>query len=569
MGIFDLMKKRRLTRLEEDLKMLRNEMNFNPFATYLEDHETADKFSQRIAEYKTWSIGSGELLRRFYLSSSTVETLNYFWKRAPVGTRMLHSGIPGLIASKMPRILFGSGVQTVVDVYTEDGRKVLEGKSKEAKETLDTILKEMNVSDRLTAAATDESWSGHCFFKLSHDASLSQFPIIETADITNAEVIKNRGVTKAIVFKTWYKPKKDDNWRLDEIYGVNDAGDATITYRLYKLENGKEKPMPLNALPETQDLAEIGLDEDGTYTFDGLKGLLAFEKPNKIPSLEFPHGNYGASDYEGAIDSFDALDEAYSKIIEEIRSNRTIRYTPSSMIPRDRDGEQRLSDDFTNNYVKVESDPDQDAKNQITFSIIPDKTEDHKQKYVTALSAALNKAGLSPFAIGITGLESINASAESQQERNKVTLETRKAKLELWKPFLEKMYEQILAYNDWLVRNVKGIKQDGFKPIDATLDQIKVRVEFGDYIMDTEKQRTEIWGSAKSMGVASIHEAVRKIHPDWEDTDIEEEVNLIRYENGMAADDPSLLPELDGKTETNETDDGGGVEENAAGNQTT
>ena len=61
--------------------------------------------------------------------------------------------------------------------------------------------------------------------------------------------------------------------------------------------------------------------------------MLAFEKANLKPSHEFSESPYGASDYEGDIDSFDALDEIYTEIINEARNNKTIRMTPDTMIP--------------------------------------------------------------------------------------------------------------------------------------------------------------------------------------------------------------------------------------------
>ena len=63
-----------------------------------------------------------------------------------------------------------------------------------------------------------------------------------------------------------------------------------------------------------------------------------------------------------------------------------------------------------------------------------------KIKFTTVLTNVINNAGLSPFALGITGLESINQSAESQQERNKVTIETRNKKYDLWQTSYKTSY---------------------------------------------------------------------------------------------------------------------------------
>ena len=57
------------------------------------------------------------------------------------------------------------------------------------------------------------------------------------------------------------------------------------------------------------DLAEIPDTENDLpeFIYKGLRGMIAFDLPNKTPSHEFIDSDYGASDYEGALDSFDAL----------------------------------------------------------------------------------------------------------------------------------------------------------------------------------------------------------------------------------------------------------------------
>lgn len=546
--------------MQKDLNMLRNTIKFNPYAVAIIDNETDKDFSRRITEYRVWSMGNSYVLRRFFVGTLEYRTCNYFWTRAPLSYRMIHSGLPGLICSKMPRILFGNGIAPTVSVYKDSG-EVDKNKTKAATDYTLQLIDKVKLRDVLTECATNESWGGHSFIKFSFDTELSNFPIVEAADIMATEVVKERNETVAIVFKTWYADKEkkgntEHKYRLDEIYTTDGAGDAVIRYELYELSTGEDKRVPLNSIPETQKIVEA-VNADDEIVFTGLKGMLAFEKPNKLPSLEFPHSNYGASDFEGATDSFDAVDEAYSTIINEIRDNRTFRYYSSNNFRRDKDtGEILTPDDgFTKNFVLTEGDIDQEQgvnKNRIVDQI-PDKTEEHKAKYLTAVTVALNKAGLSPYSIGITGLESINQSAESQQERNKVTLETRKAKLELWTPYLAKVLSQLLAFNTYLLNRV-GVKQDDMPLPDMDITLSTVTLDFGEYLQDTDKDLVDIWGLAKSQGISSTQNAVRELHKTWSEKQILDEVNVILFENGMATDTPNGLPELTG-VDTDEDDD--------------
>lgn len=534
---------RRLTRLEGDLKMLNNRLQFNPLKlTAKIGEESITKFSDKIAEYKVWSSGDAVKIREYYFKNyGDYDSLHYFWRNAPATSLKKHTGIPALISHKMGYILFGNGIDIDVLAYDEAGNKSDEVTAYIREELL-TLYSKLEMEQKLQDGATTESWGGEVFYKLSVDNTLSDYPILEVADITRGRVYKDRGITKEIRFPTYYK-KKDQNYRLDEVYSTTENGDACIYYKLYKLNvvDNKEEEIPLSTIPET-----AYIDEE-VKVFEGIKGLLAFAKPNK-KSLMFTDSDYGASDYEGAIDSFDAMDEAYSTIFKELRTNRTVRYIPKDMIPKTPDGRFILNDNFTDAYVQVESDIDQNSKSEITFSIIPDKTESHKAKFLTALTTALNKAGLSPYAIGITGLESVNASAESQQERNKVTLETRKAKMEVWKPFIEEMLIKILQLNDWMVRN-KLVDQPAYKDNNIKWENIEVQVSFGDYIVETENNIITSVANQMSAGVISTETALKEIHPDWNDEQILEEVNRIRYEKGMALDTPDSLPELTGIVE--------------------
>lgn len=559
MSLKDFFTRRRLNRLQRDLNMLRDTIKFNPYAVAMIDSETDKDFSRRITEYRVWSMGNSYVLRRFFVGTLEYRTCNYFWTRAPLSYRMIHSGLPGLICSKMPRILFGNGIAPTVSVYKDSG-EVDKNKTKAATDYTLQLIDKVKLRDVLTECATNESWGGHSFIKFSFDTAISNFPIIEAADIMSTEVVKERNETVAIIFKTWYEDKKKGNqqrkYRLDEIYTTDATGDAVIRYELYELTTGEEKRVPLNSIPETQKIVEA-VNSDDEFVFTGLKGMLAFDKPNKLPSLEFPHSNYGASDFEGATDSFDAVDEAYSTIINEIRDNRTFRYFASHNFRRDKDtGEILTPDDgFTKNFVLTEGDIDQEQgvnKNRIVDQI-PDKTEEHKAKYLTAVTVALNKAGLSPYSIGITGLESINQSAESQQERNKVTLETRKAKLELWTPYLSKVLSQLLAFNTYLLNTV-GVKQDDMPLPDMDITLSTVTLDFGEYLQDTDKDLVDIWGLAKSQGISSTQNAVRELHKSWSEKQILYETNVILFENGMATDTPNGLPNLTG-IETDEGDD--------------
>lgn len=575
MSLFQTIKnkiqEKRVKKLEKDLNALRAKMKFDPRLLMI-DHslETEKAFSRRIYEYKVWSMGNAGALCWFYRTENAkigtydYNKQNYFWARAPITRRMIHCGIPGLISTRMSDILFKNGVELSAIIYkTTEGESLAEDKAAEKKANefiKSTLAPKLNLQENLQTAAVNESWGGHCFFRLSHDFSVSAYPILETFDITQCELIKVRGLTKAIVFKTWYK-HASKSYRLDEIYSTTEKGDGCITYKLFTFEGDKEREVELLSIPQTQAMFFVNgkgnpngiqLDEQQRFVYEGLKGMLAFEKPNKKPSREFPSSDYGASDYEGAIDEFDALDEITSANVREIRTNETKRYIPDIMImQKDENGEPIPFDDFCDAFMTVKGSQEQDVANKIETSTIDDKTESFLSKWKTSLSIVCNLAKISPYSLGITWLEAVGPSAESQLERNKTTLDMRKGKIELWEPLIKEMLLRALQLNAWIQKHVEGAaerqKADGVPDIDFTQGNTTIQVEFGEYVTEGVSQRITTWSGAKTARVASTEECVRQIHPDWTEKQVQDEVNIIRFEDGMSADNPDNLPELTGE----------------------
>ena len=551
--IKDYYYQKHLNRLEGDLRVLNQRISFNPYriGKLSNELDTSTKFSERIEEYRVWYIGNERMIREFYREHMKHDNSNYFWLKAPIDYRLIHSGIPGLISRAMGQVVFGAGWKANVSVFKDETSKEIdESLTEQSQELVEGLIDVVDLKQKCIQASETESWCGQVFYKLSHDIDLSNFPILEIADVRQAEEIKVRGITTAIVFKHYYTHKKNENkidYRLDEIYTTNYDDDATIIYELYKCNVSKKEGVTdelidLFSIPETQHLIDI-VDDEGKFVYKGVKGILALSKPNKLPSHEFMDINVGASDFEGSVGSFDALDEVYSEMIAEVRNNKTIRYIPIEMLPKHKDRDGNIHsvkpNAFITNYVEIESSKAEGTNKEIVIKQIEDKYESLKSKFATAITTCINQAGLSPFALGITGLESVNSSAESQQERNKVTLQTRSMKQEMWKPFLEKLLIKILELNSWMQRELKV--EQPFSKLELSYNNVDIDIEFNPYIYPRQEDLLTTWGSAKQQRVASTYEAVSQIHPDWDDLRIEKEVNLIRFEEGLSLDTPELM----------------------------
>ena len=551
---------KRLERLERDLKVINSrEIKYNPSHFRNMDYIDPEKdFTLSVQENLTWFIGKPRLIRLFYTTfPELTQELNYFWAKAPTKYRKIHSGVPKVLARKMATILLGGGFTNDVSIYkvNEDGTisgQIDEDKSKKGTDTLEVLKDKIEFISKLKGGVTTAGWCGHLFAKYSVDTDLSEYPILEIADVRNAEIIKERGITTTIVFKNYYE-RNNHKYVHREYHMLNEKDEPMIVNKLFKIEISGEKEVPLATLPETKELLP-------TFTFEGLTGMIAFEMPNKLPNNDFLDTPYGASDYAGAHSSFDALDETLSEIYSEIRNNKTIRYIPDVFLKYTQDGEIAKLDEFITNYVKITGSIAEDANNQINITHVEDKQDSLDKKWKVAITTVCNNVGINPIAIGVTGLESITASETSQQERNKVTLETRSDKLESLKPFVENMLLQLLALNAWMQKKY-SLEQKGVDRIDIDFSNCNVSVTFGDYIVQTKKDLIDTWGDAKLKGVASLDTSVREIwSKDWDEAQIQEEINRIKFEQGMALDNPMNLPGLTG-LETDDEDDQDEIEQ--------
>lgn len=90
-----------------------------------------------------------------------------------------------------------------------------------------------------------------------------------------------------------------------------------------------------------------------------------------VPLKFFNSAKYkgrGKSIYDGKIDNFDALDEAWSQWMDALRKNRTKEYIPENMLPRNPNtGEVLKPNSFDNAYIQTDTPMGENDKHQISL----------------------------------------------------------------------------------------------------------------------------------------------------------------------------------------------------------
>ena len=459
-------------------------MQYNPLLVEMEDNHNDKHMTRRVLENSVWYSGIEQDLEwfytrqapKFYRKGQQNESINYFWAQTDQDFRKVHSGFPQLICEKMADLITSSGYEIKV-----------EGKDEEVlQEKLDNLLEDNKVRELIIKSIETESWSGGVAWKISYNPMISEYPIIEMWQPENYTNVTICGRIIEDIFYTYYT-KNNTKYRLSEIYGVDKTKGAYIDYKLERItadggnEYSKWVVAPMSDLEQTADLKKI--------TFDGYFKRLSLYKANKLPNSEFRYSNLGESDFAGSYGAFDAVDEIMSTWIQEFRDGKLVRYFPEEMIPKTTTGKSNLTNDFKRKHVITSDSPIEGIdKQRIQYEQGEIRTEKHLESYKAWVMNILNNAGLSPLTVGATGLESIDASAESQQEREKVSIRTRNKKIELWTEFLEEILPIALELS-LMMENVKESEEQSYKVTKAP--EFDILVTFNDYIIKSKKDRTE------------------------------------------------------------------------------
>jgi len=515
------------SRIQNFSKGVGTEMKYNPLLVTMHDPYNDRQITRRFLENGIWYSGDEQALAYFYRKEAkkfwrfgqTSESLNYFWGNSNDNFRKIHSGFAQLLTEKMVDLIIGNGFALQVEGKDEESLQI----------ELDEMLKENKLTLLMNKGIETESWSGGVSWKLTRNPLISDYPIIESwqpENYTN-KIISGRVVED--IFYIYYEKGKQ-KYRLSEMYGVDDVG-AYIDYRLDILQfdtlgqtqlEPKWLTAPMSDLEQTRDLKRI--------SFKGYFKRLSLYKPNKLPNSEFRNSIMGESDYAGSYGAMDSLDEIQSTMIQEFRDGKLTRYFPDEYIPKNGQGEAQLPDDFKVNHVIYADSPSENVdKQKIIYAQGDVRIEKHLEAYKMVVTQIINNAGLSPLTVGITGLESIDASSESQQEREKVSIRTRNKKIELWKEFLQDFIKTALEFHmmtKGMKANVDGEFQVGKVP------EFEIIPTFEDYIIKSMRDRTDEVTSGINI-TWDILSGVKYVHTDKTDKEQLAISARIKLENGI------------------------------------
>lgn len=450
-----------------------------------------------------------------------------FWARK--SNQKIHVPIAADIAATSSDLLFGEEPKlTCVDENENADSEA----AKKAQKRLEEILRKNGFHALLNEAAESCSALGDVHIKVGWDKEDSKnCPTIQVGQadaswpeyrfgkliaihfFSSLRVIKSPSSTKATVFRAYelYEPGR-------------------ITTKLYK---GTEDD--LGTEMDGAVLGEMGIES--TVTLDANE-IAAVHIPNIRPNRMYRGSMMGRSDFDGLRGLMDALDEAYSSWMRDIRLAKArlivpaeyLRRKPEDLFPDDKKAPPTFEfDEDVETLCALDSDPEKIGQNAITPSQFAIRADEHEKTCTDLITQIVTKAGYAPQTFGLN-IEGLAQSGTALNIREKKSLKTCGKKQAYWHDALE-----------GLLTTLMHIDAEQF-PECGSSSKVHVHVRFADAFandMNTLAAAVELLHRAQA---ASSTVKISMLHPDWSEKEVDAEVERVReeYNIGVEIPDPTL-----------------------------
>ena len=423
-------------------------------------------------------------------------------------------------------------VQGKVNLVASAGFKC-ESDDKEIDDVLNKVKDDAKLQEKFVEGVYWESGIGDFLYRLAVDKSLSDKPIIDIIQPQMFEINYSHGIVKSYVIKE--VSKEDPSYELREIHYKNQAGYVCIDNR-YTI-NGKYIDMTDEALfKECESKFEFKSAPPNVVL--PFKEFLIIYKKN-ANSNQLYKGERGVPDIQGLVSIEDALTESISDLIDAIRKGGIKTFVSDELIPQDEKGNDMRLNHFNKTIITTKGGSTPGDSRNLYFTTQGDiNWEAYTRTIQNLMSVAINKAGLSPTTIGLTGLESINSSAESLDAREKTSMRTRQVCLVSWAFTLKELLNKYLQVRDYMNK----------KPILDYSDYINIT--FNEYTNPTLENVTNVLAKQVQTGLKSQLTAIKELNDGMSEEQEMQEFQAIQSESmgmmGMPEEGMQPPPQMGG-----------------------
>ena len=475
----------------------------------------------KMKEHSTWYSGEADLLADFYFNNEAKNYLNLsyagqnkgrFWARqvSNKASFYMHVPVAGDIAETASTFLFG---ESPIIRFNSDSESM-----KTNQDELDKMLTKSGFFQRLVEAAEVGSAIGGVYIKIAWDSELSENPIPVVVQCEQAfPTFKFGKLVKAdLVYEV-----DNDNSTVYRLVETIEKGKITNT--LYKGSADKlGNIVPLSECEGTKDLDEV-LDTAGVMT--------CFYIPNLLPNKLNRQSCMGRSDYQGIETLMDELDEVFTAWMVDVQIARGKIHVPSGYVKQLGENGKTTFNIDTMMYEELDVDPTamQKPVEATQFDI---RAEQFEKTCLNLLDRIITSAGYSPQSFGLN-IAGRAESGTALNVRERKSFGTTNKKQSYWEEPIKDIVNAMCTIKQMLLGGKFTCELD-------------VNVAFMDSISNN---MAETCNSVKTLADAkaiSTDTKVRMVHPEWTDTQVEEEVERILNDEsaGMPMDNPEDLTQM-------------------------
>lgn len=502
-----------------------------PFDTALQQFETWDALYTGVGRTHGATPAATHVHRGVPHSGGMVGAINRTVFGRPVvpgeNRTDVHIPIAGDLAQLSSELLFAEAPKILVHDW--------EKTNKAAQERLELIVSSDEGHAELLRSGEYAAAHGGTYLAVAWDASVREHVWFRSYRADCAIPEFRYGRLFAVTVWTEYEVK-DKIFRLLERHSP-----GYITYSLWRgTSNEKGEQVPVTDLDQTAHYATITPKIDASRlpeaaeldvtTPTGVPWLTCEYYPNMLPNPVWDRSgelaNLGRSDYYGIEDLFETADFIWSSLIRDFVNGQGRLIVPETFLTLSGPGKGAEFDMYRQVFAAhggLDKGTGVDQIEQVQFAI---RIDDHVKGIEAVKRQVAQSAGYSVSHFGIhdqiarTATEVTDDKADSERTRNKKALYVR--------PALSRLARTALAIDGLLFKGKGG----------AAIDDLP-EVVFADVSqIDPEKNaRTiQMLDAARAVSTAT---KVRMAHPDWDETQIGDEVKIILREQGAAAPDPA------------------------------
>lgn len=502
-----------------------------------------DRITPTLAEHAAWWAGDTAGLEKTYqapwrnrpsqYAGGVVGAVSRMWWGRPVldggaqAGRKLHVPIAAELARASATLLYAEAPSFTVEHEATQARLA---------ELVDDGLLRV-----LAEGAEEGAALGGHYLRVTWDSEIEPTrPFVTSVSADAAWPEFRHGRLLAVTF--WHVVRIDGQqmWRHLERHELDANRNGIILHGLYRgTTSDLGIHVPLTDDPSTASLA-AHVVEDAISTAS--PGLAVVYIPNQRPSSwrNEPLGQHlGRSDLAGVEGLMDALDEAYSSWMRDIRLGKARLLVNSSALDDLGPGQGAAFDTDREIFTPLNAPPSS-AVNASTIAQAEQpeiRFEAHRSTCLALIERILAAAGYSPATFGLDDAHGAAQTATEVKARQQLSFRTRDGKLRIIRPALSDLLHKLLHVDAAIFGT----------PISPERPQ----VEFPDGVQESMLSLAQTAQALRAAEAASTRTLVRVLHPEWDDDQIDTEVTAIMDEQAAAVPalpDPTDPTLIDGAT---------------------